>query len=55
MAELLVKLDPKLYQKYVQTQNGKQVLYVKLKKALYAGSLKVPLLFWKTLSAQLKV
>ena len=35
MAELLVKLDPKLYRKYVQTVNGQQVLYVELKKALY--------------------
>jgi hypothetical protein len=26
MAELLVKVDQKLYQKYVQTHNGKQVL-----------------------------
>jgi hypothetical protein len=53
MAVLLVKLDPKLYQKYVQTQNGKQVIHVELKKALY-GILKVALFFWKTLSAQLK-
>ncbi len=53
MAELLVKLDPKLYRKYVQTQNGKQVLYVELKKALY-GTLKAALLFWKKLSGQLK-
>ena len=30
MAELLVKLDPKLYRKYVQTENGKQELYVEL-------------------------
>jgi hypothetical protein len=53
MAELLVKLDPKLYRKYVQTHNGKEVLYVELKKALY-GTLKAALLFWKKLSAQLK-
>jgi hypothetical protein len=53
MVELLVKLDPKLYQKYVQMHNGKQVLYVELKKALY-GTLKAALLFWKKLSAQLK-
>jgi hypothetical protein len=53
MAELLVKLNPKLYRKYVQAQNGKQVLYVKLKKVLY-GTLKVALLFWKKLSVQLK-
>ena len=35
MAELLVKLDPKLYRKYVQVEKGKNVLYVQLKKALY--------------------
>jgi hypothetical protein len=52
MAELLVKLDPKLYRKYVQTHHGKQVLYGELKKALY-GTLKAALLFWKKLSAQL--
>jgi hypothetical protein len=46
MAELLVKLDPKLYRKYVQTEGkkGKKVLYVELKKALY-GTLKAALLF----------
>jgi hypothetical protein len=34
MAELVVKLDPKLYRKYMQTINGKLVLCVELKKAL---------------------
>jgi hypothetical protein len=53
MAKLLVKLGPRLYRKYVQMHNGKQVLYIELKKALY-GTLKVALLFWKKLSAQLK-
>ena len=53
MAELLVKLDPKLYRKFVQVEKGKNVLYVELKKALY-GRLKAALLFWKKLSAQLQ-
>jgi hypothetical protein len=53
MAELLVKLDPKLYRKYVQVERGKNVLYVELKKALY-GTLKAALLFWKKLSSQLE-
>jgi hypothetical protein len=53
MAELLVKLDPKLYRKYVTIEKGKTVLYVELKKALY-GTLKAALLFWKMLTAQLK-
>jgi hypothetical protein len=39
VAELLVRIDPKLYRKHVQIQGGKQVLYVELKKALY-GTLK---------------
>jgi hypothetical protein len=44
MAKLLVKLDPKLYRKHIQMVNGKQVLYVELKTALYR-TLKVALLF----------
>jgi hypothetical protein len=53
MAELLVKLDPKMYRKYVQIEKGKQILYVELKKALY-GTLRAALLFWKKLSAKLQ-
>lgn len=52
MAELLVQIDLKFYQKYVHLENGKQVLYVELKKALY-GTLKAALLFWRRLSQQL--
>ena len=52
MAELLVRLDPKLYRKYVKTEHGKSVLYVELLKALY-GTLKAALLFWKLLSSKL--
>ena len=52
MAELLVKIDPKLYRPYVMTENGKTALYVEFKKALY-GTLKAVLLFWKRLSSQL--
>jgi hypothetical protein len=52
MAELLVRIDPKLYRKHVQLENGKQVLYVELKKALY-GTLKAALLFWRRLLSQL--
>jgi hypothetical protein len=32
MAELLVKIEPALYQKYLQTKHGKPVIYVELKK-----------------------
>jgi Reverse transcriptase (RNA-dependent DNA polymerase) len=52
LAEILVKLDPKLYRKYVTDENGKSVLYVELLKALY-GTLKAALLFWKLLSNKL--
>ena len=53
MAELLVLADPKLYRKFVKIENGKPVLYAKLRKALY-GTLKAALLFWKLLSKTLK-
>ncbi len=53
MAELMVRVDPKLYRKFVQIERGRKVLYVKLKKALY-GTLKAALLFRKRLSSQLK-
>ena len=53
MAELLVRIDPKLYRKHVQLERGKQVLYVELRKALY-GTLKAALLFWKRLTGELK-
>ena len=53
MAELMVRIDPKLYRKYVQIEKGREVLYVELKKALY-GTITAAFLFWKKLSSQLK-
>ena len=53
MAELLVKLDPKLYRKYITSENGKSVLYVTPKKALY-GTLQAAMMFWKMLSTSLQ-
>eukprot|EP00957_Ditylum_brightwellii_P015474 1164817-Ditylum_brightwellii.AAC.1 len=53
MAELLVKLDPAMYRKYIRTENGRSVLYVELKKALY-GTLQAAYLFWKNLTATLE-
>jgi hypothetical protein len=55
IAELLVKLDPKLYRKHIQLKRGKPVLYVELKKALY-GTLRAALiiLFWRKLSSKLE-
>jgi hypothetical protein len=43
IAKILVRMDPKLYQKYVKDENGKAVLYVELLKALY-GTLKAALI-----------
>jgi hypothetical protein len=52
IAEMLVKMDPKLYHKYVKDEHGKLVLYVELLKALY-GTMRAALLFWKKLSSHL--
>jgi hypothetical protein len=52
IAKMLVRMDPKLYRKYVRDENGKAVLYVELLKALY-GMLRAALLFWKKLSSKL--
>ncbi len=35
LAELMAKMDPKLYRKYLTDEKGKKVLYLCLKKALY--------------------
>ena len=54
MVELLVKLQPELYPKYVITsKNGEPMLYVKLLKALY-GLLRSALLFYKKLRGDLE-
>ena len=44
MVDLLVKIEPKLYRKYVLIEKGKPS--VELKKALY-GTLCAALLFWQ--------
>ena len=50
IAELIVKLNPRLYRKYIwENKKEKPMLYVKLKKALY-GTLQAALLFWRLLS-----
>ena len=53
MAEVIIKIDPKLYKKFVATENGRDVIYVILTKALY-GTLQAALLFWQNLSTALK-
>jgi len=53
LAELLIKVDTKLYRKYMTTKSfckPKKVLYVELAKALYS-TLQGALLFWKNLSS----
>ena len=54
IVDILKRIDPKMYEKYIITENGHEVLYVKLKKALY-GTLQASLLFWKNLTATLIV
>ena len=44
MVDILTKLDPKLYCKYITTDNVRPVLYADLKKSLY-GTLQTALLF----------
>jgi hypothetical protein len=54
MAELLVKIDPKLYRKYLVQAGKKKVIYtIELQKALY-GTLDASLLFWRKLSKTLE-
>ena len=53
MVELLTKLDPNLYRKYVTNKEVRTVLYVELKKSLY-GTLQAVLLFWRNLMSILQ-
>ena len=54
LAEMVVRVDPKLHRNYVMTSaKGEPILYVKLNKALY-GLLKSDLLFYKKLVGELE-
>ena len=54
LAELMVKIAPHIYQKYVTVgKSGRKLLYVKLHKVLY-GMLKSALLFYKKIVKDLK-
>jgi len=54
IAELIIKLEPKLYRKYIwRNKNDKPMLYLKLKRSLY-GTLQAELLFWRLLSNTIK-
>ncbi len=52
MAEVILKIDPKKDKKFMVQENGKDVIYVMLTKALY-GTLQAALLFWQNLLTQL--
>jgi hypothetical protein len=54
LAEILCKVDPKLYTKYVTVdKRGKKILYVQLHKALY-GLLRAAILFYRKLRKELE-
>ena len=54
MAELLAKIAPETYQEYVSQKRGQAYIYCRVNVAIY-GTLKAALLFWKKLSASLKM
>ena len=54
LSKLMMKVDPKLYSKYVKINSkGKSILYVKMHKDLYEF-LRSAVLFYKKLSTTLK-
>ena len=53
LAELMVKVNPKIYRQYVILEKGKSVLYLCLQKALY-GMMKSALLFYRKLVSELR-
>jgi hypothetical protein len=54
LAQLLTKVDPELYTKFLSKENGKNVMNVRLAKALY-GTLQVAMRFWKDLTGYLEM
>ena len=53
MVNMLTKLDPNLYRKYIHTKGNNPIVYVELKKALY-GTLQADLMFQKNLTTLLQ-
>jgi len=53
LAELMVKMNPKMCRQYVILEKGKSVLYLRLQKALY-GMMKRVLLFYRKLVSELR-
>ena len=49
MTELLAKLSPETYAKYVHKHRGQFLIYCRLNVVLY-GTLKAAILFWKNLT-----
>ena len=49
MADLLSKIDPKFYEKYVVSERRHTVLYASLAHLMY-GTLRASLLFWRKLT-----
>ena len=55
MAELLARIDPDIYIKYIATdEKGRKIMYAECLKALY-GTLDAALLFWVKLSTGLEI
>ena len=52
MVELLLEIDPEMYEPYLTYERGEPVLYLELLKALY-GTIRAAHLFWEKLSKQL--
>jgi Reverse transcriptase (RNA-dependent DNA polymerase) len=52
IAQDLLELNPVKYKDFLFEENGKKIVYVQLKKALY-GTLQAALLFWQDLSSKL--
>ena len=52
MFEIIVKIEPELYNRYSVMDQEQMVIYATLNKALY-GTLRVYLLFWYKLTAKL--
>ena len=48
ISELMARLNPSIYQKYLRVENGQKVLYVQLKNDMY-GTLRTALIFYQTL------
>jgi hypothetical protein len=54
LAELMVKVAPNLYRKYISVDaKGSAILYIKMQKAIY-GLLRIALLFYKKLVSNLE-